>query len=86
MIRLVGHGRLTLTTQALDDAATRISRYLLMQSAVNGVYGLSVGIGLWIIGASSAEGRFPNVLLWACSQRCCGSFPTSVRSLAGPCR
>ena len=32
--------------QALDDAATRISRYLLMQSAINGIYGLSVGIGL----------------------------------------
>jgi predicted PurR-regulated permease PerM len=65
MIRLVGHGRLNLTTQALDDAATRISRYLLMQSAINGIYGVSVGIGLWTIGLSSAEGRFPNVLLWA---------------------
>src|SRR5205085_9408263 len=30
VIRLVGHGHLTLTTQALDDAAGRISRYLLM--------------------------------------------------------
>ena len=65
MIRLVGHGRVNLSTQALDDAATRISRYLVMQSAINGIYGVSVGIGLWIIGASSAEGRFPNVLLWA---------------------
>ncbi len=65
MIRLVGHGRLNLTTQALDDAATRISRYLLMQSAINGIYGVCVGIGLWIIGACTDEGRFPNVLLWA---------------------
>jgi len=65
MIRLVGHGRLTVTTQALDDAATRISRYLLMQSAINAIYGVSVGIGLWIIGACTVEGRFPNVLLWA---------------------
>jgi len=65
MIRLVGHGRLNLTTQALDDAATRISRYLLMQSAINATYGICVGIGLWIIGLSSAEGQFPNVLLWA---------------------
>ena len=65
MIRLVGHGRLNVTTQALDDAATRISRYLLMQSAINGIYGISVGIGLWIIGACTEEGRFPNVLLWA---------------------
>ncbi len=65
MIRLVGHGRLNVTTQALDDAATRISRYLLMQTAINGIYGICVGVGLWIIGAFSAEGRFPNVLLWA---------------------
>lgn len=65
MIRLVGHGRLNVTTQALDDAATRISRYLLMQSAINGIYGVCVGIGLWIIGACTVEGRFPNVLLWA---------------------
>jgi predicted PurR-regulated permease PerM len=65
MIRLIGHGRVNLTTQALDDAGTRISRYLLMQSVINGTYGICVGIGLWIIGLSSAEGRFPNVLLWA---------------------
>ena len=65
MIRLIGHGRLNLTTQALDDAATRISRYLLMQSVINATYGVCIGIGLWIIGLSSAEGRFPNVLLWA---------------------
>lgn len=65
VIRLVGHGRLLVTTQALDDAATRISRYLLMQLAINATYGICVGIGLWIIGLSSAEGRFPNVLLWA---------------------
>jgi predicted PurR-regulated permease PerM len=65
MIRLIGHGRLNVTTQALDDAATRISRYLLMQSIINATYGVCVGIGLWIIGLSSAEGRFPNVLLWA---------------------
>lgn len=64
MIRLIGHGRLNLTTQALDDAATRISRYLLMQSVINATYGICVGIGLWIIGLTSAEGRFPNVLLW----------------------
>jgi len=65
VIRLVGHGQLTVTTQALDDGATRITRYLLMQSAINAIYGISVGTGLWIIGACTDEGRFPNVLLWA---------------------
>jgi predicted PurR-regulated permease PerM len=57
MIRLVGHGRLNLTTQALDDAATRISRYLLMQLIVNVAYGAPIAIGLYLIG-------IPNALLW----------------------
>lgn len=65
MIRLIGHGRLNLTTQALDDAGTRISRYLLMQLSINATYGVCIGLGLWLIGLTSAEGRFPNVLLWA---------------------
>lgn len=65
MIRLIGQGRLTLTTQALDDAGTRISRYLLVQLAINATFGVCIGLGLWIIGLISAEGRFPNVLLWA---------------------
>ncbi|HEY1921377.1 MAG TPA: AI-2E family transporter, partial [Tepidisphaeraceae bacterium] len=65
ILRLVGDARLHMTTQALDDAATRITHYLQMQSAINAVYGVCVGIGLWIIGACSHEGRFPNVLLWA---------------------
>jgi predicted PurR-regulated permease PerM/GAF domain-containing protein len=56
-IGLVGTGRLNLTTQALDDAGTRISRYLLMQLLVNVTYGLPVGIGLYFIGV-------PNALLW----------------------
>jgi predicted PurR-regulated permease PerM len=57
VIRLIGHGSLTVTTQALDDAAERISRYLLMQSIVNGTYGVAIGIGLWLIG-------IPNAFLW----------------------
>ena len=57
MIRLVGHGRLNVTTQTLDDAATRISRYLRMQLLVNVVYGVPVAIGLYFIG-------IPNALLW----------------------
>ena len=65
ILRLVGDARMHVTTQALDDAATRIAHYLLMQSAINAVYGVCVGTGLWIIGAFSAEGRFPDVLLWA---------------------
>ncbi len=65
MIRLVGGGQLNVTTQALDDAASRISRYLLAQAIVNGSYGVAISIGLWIIGRVFGEGQgFPNFILW----------------------
>ncbi len=66
IIRVVGYGRLTLTTQAIDDAATRISRYLVAQAIVNGSYGLAISLGLWIIGRTAGHNNppFPNVLLW----------------------
>lgn len=49
-IRLAGAGDLRRTTVALDDAAKRLSRYLLMQTAVNASFGVLVGSGLWLIG------------------------------------
>lgn len=57
MIRLVGEGRLTVTTQVIDDAARRVSRYLLMQVIINATYGAAVMVGLIFIGV-------PNALLW----------------------
>jgi predicted PurR-regulated permease PerM len=57
LISLVGHGGLTLTTKALDEAGERISRYLLMQLAVNGSYGAAVAIGLYFIG-------LPYAVMW----------------------
>ena len=56
-IHLIGGERLNLTTQALDDAAGRVSRYLLMQLIINSTYGLVIYIGLAFIG-------LPNALLW----------------------
>lgn len=56
-IRLVGHGRMTVTTKVVDEAGQRISRYLLMQLIVNGTYGLAWGMGLLLIGVDYA-------LLW----------------------
>ena len=58
ILRLGGKGRLHVTTQALDDAARRVSRYLLMQLAVNTAFGFSVGLGLLLIG-------IPHPLVWA---------------------
>jgi predicted PurR-regulated permease PerM len=54
LISLVGRGRLTLTTKALDEAGQRISRYLLMQLMLNASFGLSVAVGLFIIGVEYA--------------------------------
>jgi predicted PurR-regulated permease PerM len=56
-LRLLGQGRLNTSTQALDEAAQRVSRYLLMQSLVNGGTGTAVGLGLYFIGV-------PNAILW----------------------
>ena len=56
-IKVVSAGRINLATQALDDAARRVMRYLLMQLVVNAVYGIPVGIGLYFIG-------IPNAPLW----------------------
>src|SRR5262249_40302883 len=53
-IRLVGHGRMTVTTKAVDDATQRISRYLLMQLIVNGTYGAALGTGLFLLGVHYA--------------------------------
>jgi predicted PurR-regulated permease PerM len=54
LIRLFGHGRITITTKALDDATAGIIRYLLMQSLVNTGFGIAVGIGLAVIGVPYA--------------------------------
>ncbi len=53
-IRLVGKGDVTVTTQAIEDAATRVSRYLSMQFLLNVTFGVSVAIGLYLIGVPSA--------------------------------
>jgi predicted PurR-regulated permease PerM len=54
LIRLVGHGQITVMTKALDDAGQRISRFLLMQLIVNATVGLSLGLGLLAIGVRYA--------------------------------
>ena len=51
---LFGQGHLVLMTTALDDAATRVSRYLLTQLLVNTVYGALLGLCLYLIGVPYA--------------------------------
>src|SRR6185295_10713614 len=50
--------QLNVMTQALDDAAKRVSRYLLMQFLVNASFGVVIGTGLYFIGV-------PQPALWA---------------------
>ena len=53
-IHLVGKGHVTVTTQMLEDANARVRRYLSMLFLVNVTFGISVGIGLYLIGIPSA--------------------------------
>jgi hypothetical protein len=57
IISLLGRGRLTLTTKALDEAGQRIGRYLLVQLMINSGFGAAVSLGLFLIGV-------PYALLW----------------------
>jgi len=57
MIRLTGHGKVTTTTKAVDDASQRISRYLLTQFALNAAFGVVIICGLLLLGVQYA-------LLW----------------------
>jgi predicted PurR-regulated permease PerM len=58
LIGLIGHGQLATTTKALDEAASRVSRQLLMQSLVSLLYGVAVFVGLYFL-------RVPYPLVWA---------------------
>ncbi len=56
-IRLIGKSQVNVTIQMLEDAGTRVSRYLLMLLFINATYGIAAGIGLYFIG-------LPNAILW----------------------
>lgn len=56
LLRLAG-GELHHMTDALNEAAHRVSRYLRMQLLVNATYGLPLALGLWALGV-------PGTWLW----------------------
>ena len=56
LIRLAG-SQLYVTTRAFDEAGAKVSRYLLLTSCMNGLYGLCIGVTLSLVG-------LPNSLLW----------------------
>jgi predicted PurR-regulated permease PerM len=57
VIRLLGEGRVTLTTKAVDETSRRISRYLLAQLLLNTTFGMVIATGLIIMSV-------PYALLW----------------------
>jgi len=56
-LKLVSRGDLRTSTKVMNEAASRVGRYLLVQFCVNLTYGTVFGIGLSIIGV-------PNAILW----------------------
>jgi predicted PurR-regulated permease PerM len=58
LIGLIGHGQLTTTTKAFDEAGSRVSRQLLTQSLVNLLYGTAIFVGLYLL-------HVPYPLVWA---------------------
>ena len=54
LLRLLGQGHLSVTTQALEEASRRVSRYLSMQLLVNAIVGAALCVGLYAVGLPNA--------------------------------
>jgi predicted PurR-regulated permease PerM len=76
LLLLAGMGRLSLMTQALQDAAERISTYLVWQFVTNVLFGLLFGIGLKLIGV-------PNATLWGALAAILRYIPYVGAAIAG---
>lgn len=57
LLLLGGMGQLNLMSQALNEAASRISRYLVLNVLMNACYGVIFGVALYLLGV-------PNATLW----------------------
>jgi predicted PurR-regulated permease PerM len=57
LIRVLADGDEQTATRVIDDAAEGVSRYLVTTTLLNAVHGVTVGVGLALLG-------FPNALLW----------------------
>jgi predicted PurR-regulated permease PerM len=76
LLLLAGVGRLNLMTQALNEAAERISRYLVMTFLVNGSFGVVFAIGLYLL-------RVPNATLWGALLAMLRMVPYAGTMIAG---
>ncbi|MGB7191063.1 MAG: AI-2E family transporter, partial [Acidobacteriaceae bacterium] len=57
LLLLAGRGRISIMSQAMNEAAARISRYLVMNVLLNAAYGVLFGVSLYFLG-------IPNATLW----------------------
>ncbi|KAF0243531.1 MAG: hypothetical protein FD180_3315 [Planctomycetota bacterium] len=56
-LRVAGGGHYGVTSQALNEAADKLSRYLLAELALNAIYGAVISLGLHFLG-------IPNAFMW----------------------
>ena len=57
LLLLAGRGRITVMTRAMNEAAGRVSRYLVLNVVLNAAYGVVFGVSLYFLGV-------PNATLW----------------------
>ena len=76
LLLLAGVGRLNLMTQALNDAAERISSYLVMNALVNASYGVIFAVGLYLL-------HVPNATLWGALLALLRMVPYAGTMIAG---
>ncbi|MGC2548600.1 MAG: AI-2E family transporter [Silvibacterium sp.] len=76
LLLLAGMGRLNLMSQAMNEAAARISRYLIMNVMVNAGYGVIFGTGLYLLGV-------PNATLWGALMGILRMIPYAGTMIAG---
>ncbi|NND99583.1 MAG: AI-2E family transporter [Pirellulaceae bacterium] len=75
IIAVISHGDYVTTTEAMDEAAERISRYLVAQTIINTGYGITLAIGLASIGAVMTPDGFPNAIMWGVLASCLRFVP-----------
>ena len=53
LLRLLGASDLQRATTTMNDAASRLSRYFLILTTINAIYGAFIAVALWLIGIPS---------------------------------
>lgn len=76
LLLLAGKSQLNLMTQALNEAAARISRYLVTNVLVNASFGVIFGIGLYLL-------HVPNATLWGALAGILRMVPYAGTMIAG---